>query len=473
MGDRMQELTREQLTRLHDASMDILENTGVVFNESEALEIFSRHGFRVDGRTVFFQEKHVARVLESAPARFTITARNPKKSLSIGGDDFVFAPAYGPTFMANSSGSQRQGTMEDYDNFCKLVQTSKYIDMNGFMMVQPGDVAAETAHLDMLFSNITLCDKPFMGSPVSKRGALDTIEMAAIVWGGKEKLEDMPVTVSLIDPLSPLRFSEEMAGSLIELARYGQACIVSPLIMAGSSGPVTLPGVVALQNAEILAGLALAQLVRPGAPILYGSASAPIDMRSGGLASGAPELSILASATTQMARFYNLPCRAGSAVTDAHLPDAQAALESTLTLYTAARSGSNFILHCGTLGAFISMSYEKFMIDEEICGMIRRALTPMELTDETIDLETIKAVGSGGEYLTRPKTLQRFRTEFFQAVLCNRKNYGRWLAAGGKRIDEKASELLAGRLATYEKPDIDPSIEKALAKYVAERKNDG
>jgi len=472
MGDRMQELTREQLTRLHDASIDILENTGVVFNESEALEIFSGHGFRVDGRTVFFQEKHVARVLESAPAGFTITARNPKKSFSIGGDDFVFAPAYGPTFMANSSGSQRQGTMEDYDNFCKLVQTSKYIDMNGFMMVQPGDVAAETAHLDMLFSNITLCDKPFMGSPVSKRGALDTIEMAAIAWGGKEKLEDMPVTVSLIDPLSPLRFSEEMAGSLIELARYGQACIVSPLIMAGSSGPVTLPGVVALQNAEILAGLALAQLVRPGAPILYGSASAPIDMRSGGLASGAPELSILASATTQMARFYNLPCRAGSAVTDAHLPDAQAALESTLTLYTAARSGSNLILHCGTLGAFISMSYEKFMIDEEICGMIRRALTPMEVTDETIDLETIKAVGIGGEYLTRPKTLQRCRTEFFQPLLGNRKNYGRWLAAGGKRIDEKASEVLAGRLATYEKPDIDPSMEKVLAKYVAKRKND-
>jgi len=471
MGDRMQNLTQEQMTRLHDASMDILENTGVVFNESEALEIFSKHGFTVDGRTVFFKEKYIARVLESAPAQFTITARNPKKSLSIGGDDFVFGPGYGPTFMADSSGSHRQATMQDYDNFCMLIQTSKYMDMNGFMMVQPCDVAVETSHLDMLLSNITLCDKPYMGSPVSKRGAQDTIEMAAIVWGGKEKLEDMPVTASLINPMSPLRFSEEMAGALVELARYGQACIVSPLIMAGFSGPVTLPGVMALQNAEILAGLALAQLVRPGAPILYGSASAPIDMKSGGLASGAPELSILASATTQMARFYSLPCRAGTAATDAHLPDAQAALESTLTLHTAARSGSNFILHCGTLGAYISMSYEKFMIDEEICGMIRRALTPMEVTDETIDLETIKAVGSGGEYLTQPKTLQRCRTEFFQPVLCNRKNYGRWLVAGGKRIDEKASELLAGRLGAYEKPDIDPSMEKGLAAYVGERKN--
>lgn len=452
--------------------MDLLENTGVAFNEPEALAIFTKHDFKVDGKTVFFKEKEIVRALESAPSWFTITARNPEKNLVIGGDDFALAPGYGPAFMADSSGKQRKATMEDYDNLCKLVQTSRYIDMNGFMMVQPGDVAAETAHLDMLLSNIVLCDKAFMGSPVSRQGVLDTVEMAAIVWGDKEKLKNMPVTVSIINPLSPLQFSAEMAGALIELIRYGQACIVVPLIMAGASGPVTLPGVVVLQNTEILAGLTLAQLVRPGAPVLYGSVSAPTDMRTGGLAIGAPEVSILASITAQMARFYNLPCRCGGAMTDAHFPDAQAAAESTLILHTALRNGSNFILHaCGILGSYTSMSYEKFIIDEEMCGMIRRTLMPMEVTNETIDIEMIKRVGIGGEYLTQPKTLQRCRTEFFLPDLYTRQNYSSWLEAGGKRIDQKASEMLAKRLATYEKPDIDPSIEKALAKYVGKRKN--
>jgi trimethylamine--corrinoid protein Co-methyltransferase len=320
MYDRMQTLTDEQITGIHDASMRLLQNTGVAFKDGEAVEIFKKNGFRTDGGTVYITEQQVRKALETAPAWFTVTARNPDRSVEIGEEAYVFAPGYGAPFVMSADGGQREATMEDYDSFCKLVQTSPCIDMNGFMMVEPSDVPAATAHLDMILSNLLLCDKPFMGSPVSKQGVRDCMEMASMVWG--KRASEQPVSVSLINSLSPLAFSEEMAGSLIELARHGQACVVAALIMAGSSGPITVAGVLAQQNAEILAGLALAQLVRPGAPVVYGSTSAPTDMRTGALSIGAPELSIFVSCTAQLARFYNLPSRSGGGLTDAHAPDA-------------------------------------------------------------------------------------------------------------------------------------------------------
>ena len=472
MYDRMQTLTEEQMTRIHDAAMDLLGTTGIAFNEDEALAIFKKNGFKVDGKVVFFTEAQVRNALKTAPSRFTVTARNPEKSVAVGEDDFVFVPGYGAPFVTLTDGEQREATMADYDNFCKLVQTSKHINMNGFMMVEPSDVPAETAHLDMIFSSIVLSDKPFMGSPVSKQGARDCVDMAAIVWGGMDKLKTVgPVTVSLINSLSPLQFSDEMAGSLIELARANQACVIASLIMAGSSGPVTLAGVIALQTAEILAGVTLAQLVNPGAPVVYGSTSSAMDMKTGGLSIGCPELSVVVSATAQMARFYNLPSRSGGGLTDAHFPDAQAAAESTLALTTAARNGINFILHAvGILGSYISMSYEKFLIDEEICGITRKLLKPMEVTPESIDVEMIKTVGIGGQYLTQPKTFKLCRTEFYLTDFMNRQNHTGWKAGGKKRIDEFAVDRLGQRLAAYEKPDIDSAVEAALSDFVTRRK---
>ncbi|WP_319406075.1 trimethylamine methyltransferase family protein [uncultured Desulfosarcina sp.] len=473
MYDRMQTFTTDQMTRLHDAAMALLSGVGVAFNESEALEIFASNGFRVDGKKVFITEAQVKKALDTAPSSFTVTARNPAKSVAVGEDDFVFVPGYGAPFVAMPDGSQRHATMADYDNFCKLVQTSKTIDMNGFMMVEPGDVAPETAHLDMMFSSMVLCDKPFMGSPVSKQGARDCVEMASIMWGGKDKFKAAgPVSVSLINSLSPLQFSDEMAGSLIELARANQACVIASLIMAGSSGPVTLAGVLALQNAEILAGITLAQLVNPGAPVIYGSTSSAMDMRTGGLAIGCPELSMVVSATAQMARFYKLPSRSGGGLTDAHFPDGQATGESVLALSTAARNGINFILHsAGILGSYIAMSFEKFLIDEEMCGILRKLIKPIDVSDDAIDVETIKTVGIGGQYLTQPKTFKLCRTEFYMTDFFNRQNHAGWKAAGAQRIDQAATESLSRRLAAYEKPPIDPNIETALAAYVAVRKN--
>jgi trimethylamine---corrinoid protein Co-methyltransferase len=286
------------------------------------------------------------------------------------------------------------------------------------------------------------------------------VEVAAILWGGRDKLREVgPVTVSLIKSLSPLQFSDEMAGSLIELARGNQACAIASLIMAGSSGSVTL------------ADITLAQLINPGVPVIYGSTSSAMDMKTGGLAIGAPELSMVVSATAQMARFYKLPSRSGGGLTDAHAADGQAGVESALALGTAVRNGVNFILHtAGILGSYIAMSYEKFLLDEELAGLLWKMIKPIEITAESIDVEMIKTVGIGGQYLTQPKTFKLCRTEFFLSDMMNRQNHTGWAATGGKRIDQVATDRLAQRLATYEKPEIDPAIEDALSAYVARQK---
>ena len=401
-----------------------------------------------------------------------VHARNPEKSIAIGEDDFALLPGYGAPFVMDADGNRRHATMEDYDNFCRLIQTSAHIDMNGWMMVEPSDMPSSTVHLDMNLSNMLLCDKPFMGSPASRQGAVDGMEMAGILWGGKENIMDKTISVSLINSLSPLQFSDEMAGALIELARHNQACVVASLIMAGGSGPVTLDGVLALQNAEILAGITLAQLVNPGTPVIYGSTSSAMDMKTGALSIGAPELSKNIHMTAQMARFYNLPSRSGGGLTDALAPDAQAGLESALALSTAVRSGINFILHsAGILGSYIAMSFEKFLIDEETCGMLRSMIKPLALTDESIDLEMIEQVGIGGQYLTHPKTFQLCRTQFFMPSLMSRQNPDAWAKAGKKHIYETAEDKVAQRLANYEKPEIDPETEKLLIQYVEKRKN--
>ncbi len=471
MFDRMQAFTKEEMNRIHESAMEILRDVGVAFHEPEALDIFKKHGAKVEGDVVRIDEKMVASALEKAPSRFHLRGRNPERSVRIGGDDFVLVPGYGAPFIITPEGEQRLGTLDDYNKFCKLVNTSKYLDMNGFLMVEPSDVPAETAYLDMMFSSITLCDRPFMGSPVSRRAAEDAIEMAAMVFGGKEEIAEDPVMLPIISVIAPLQYSNEMAGSLIEFARAGQPILDASLVMAGSSGPVTLAGVLALQNAEVLAGLTLAQLVRPGIPFIYGATSCPIDMKTGALAIGAAENAMLVAATAQMGRFYNLPSRSGGALTDAHFPDIQAGMESTLSLLTAVGNGINFILHaCGILGSFVEMSFEKFLADEELCGMVKKMHRPIDLSAGAIDLPMIKKVGIGGQYLTQPKTFRLCRTEFFVPDLIKRQSYDSWKGTGKKRLDQEAAGVLAQRLDSYEKPDIDPAIERDLAEFVAARK---
>jgi len=470
MIDLMHNFTDREKEQIHDASAEILGTMGVVFQDEGALAVFKKHGIKVDGEKVFITKQQIQKALETVPETFEITARDPQKSVTVGEGYPICVPGYGSPFIITETGQRRKGTMEDYINFCKLVHTSEQIDMTGYEMIEPSDVSSAHAYLHMMQANMVCGDKPFMGACVPKQAAKDAIEMAGILWGDSGQIHDKYVILPTINPLSPMMWDENMAAAIVTYAENNQPIMFENLVMSGSTGPVSLAGTITLQNAEILSGLVLAQLVKPGLPVIFGCLGGVTDMKTGNLSIGAPEGSMFVSATAQMAQYYGVPGRSGGNLTDAHTPDMQAGIESAICLYTAMRSGITFLLHsCGILGAYLSMSYEKFIIDEEIIAMVKRMMKPVVVSDATIDLQTIRQVGIAGEYLTHPKTLQQFREEHFQPNLFTRLGHNEWVKEGSKDLCERASDIVKSRIAAYEKPYIDRMTEKQLNQFVQKR----
>jgi trimethylamine--corrinoid protein Co-methyltransferase len=449
--------------------MAILRDVGVGFNSESALDIFKSHGFKTDGKLVFATERQIEAAIDAVPSEFTLSARNPSNNLTMGNNNQVaLAPGYGAPFIVEISGERRRSTIEDYRAFCKLTQTSDVINTNGFLMVDPSDLDPGTYHLNMLFESITLCDKPFMGSPLSGSAAMDAIQMADIVFGNCHQ----NVMVSVINSLAPLQFAKEMADSLLVFAEHRQPVIIMGGGILGSTAPIRVAGLLAISNASVLAGLALVQLINPGTPVIYGTGGSPLDMQTGAYYVAGPESSMVLAAGAAMAKFYGLPCRGGGALTDSHVLDFQAGYQSALLLDLALKIGVDFVLHaCGILGTFMAMSLEKYVIDEELCRHVMVANQNPEISDATIDLETMKEVGAGGEFLTHHTTLELCRKEFVRLPLSNRLAYEEWNALETPAYEDKASRMVADRLDQYEKPDIDPEIEKELARYVTERKS--
>jgi trimethylamine--corrinoid protein Co-methyltransferase len=470
MNDRMQVFTRDEINLIHDASMEILAETGIKFNSEEALNLFRQNGFNVTNPRVFITEKEVMRALETVPSRFIVHARNPAYNVAIGEDDFVFLPTAGAPNVSDADGIRRPAIMDDYHTSCKLVQTSDQLDMNGYLTIQPNDVPSQIVHLDMMLANLTLCDKAFCAGSNFRQAALDSVEMAAIAWGGLDNLKKQAVMPAVVHAASPLKYSPEMAEIIIDMARLNQPLVITDMVLAGTSGPVSLPGLLAMANAEILGGIVLSQLAGPGTPVVYGSVSAPSDMRTVASAVGAPEAVTLASAIIQLARHYQIPCRTGGMLTNSHCMDSQAAAEGTLMMSTAVRNGANFILHaCGQLGSYISMSFEKWILDEEVCRTLRRVLTAMDVNVESIDVATIKSLGSEGNYLTHPTTFKHCRS-MYQPRLFTRDDYQSWESKGSRCAADNTERMLVDRLAKYEKPPIDQGLEEALADYVHRQK---
>jgi trimethylamine--corrinoid protein Co-methyltransferase len=285
--------------------------------------------------------------------------------------------------------------MEDYYNLVKIAHALPNQDISGYLLVEPGDVNAATAHVQMLYAHMVHSDKPFIGSAAGKRGVRDTMEMAGILFGGGPG--DKAVTISLINSLSPLGYSTEMLEALVEYTTVRQPVVIAALMMAGSTGPITLAGVLAAQTAELLAVIALTQLISPGTPVVFGSTSTNIDMASGALAIGSPELSQMIIAHAQLARRYGLPSRSGGALTDASYPDAQAGFESMMSLSTTVNAGVDFVLHAaGILSSYLAFSYEKLVLDDEVCGMVRRLKQGIVVDDKTLAYDVIAGVGPGG-----------------------------------------------------------------------------
>ncbi|MGB7874176.1 MAG: trimethylamine methyltransferase family protein [Anaerolineales bacterium] len=449
---------------IHDTSMKLMGEIGILFPEENALEIFKNNGFKVEGKKVFFSEEQVMGAVKNVPRLFTVHARNPERDITVGDGSPIFAPGYGAPFLVDAQEGKRDPTLEDYHNLVKLAHVLPNQDLSGHLMVEPRDIPSETAHLQMLLVHMLHSDKAFIGSSEGGRGSQHTVDMIEILFGGKP---DRPVTLGLINPISPLGYGTEMLEAILAYANAKQPLIFASLIMAGSTGPITLAGVLAVQNAELLAGIVLAQLVNPGLPCLYGATSTNIDLRTGALAVGSPELSLCLSAHAQLARFYGLPSRGGGALTDASLNDAQAGYESMFSMLTTVNSGIDFVLHSGGIvSSYLAFSYEKFVMDDEVCGMMRQYLRGIQVDAETLAYDVIANVGSGGHFLGEDHTLERCRTEFWQPVLFDRSGLEAWW--DGERLDTtaRATQRWKDLLASHEDPPLDETTARQLQSYV-------
>ncbi len=461
-------LSPDDIEKIHSTSMKTMEQVGVRFPHEDVLQVFEKHGFRTEGETVFFEEQQVMDALASVPRPFTIHAPNPDKSVVVGDGSPVFAPGYGAPFLVDYEKGKREPTMEDYENLVRLVDALPNQNMSGHLLVEPADVSSEAAHLLMLKAHMLHSDKPFIGSAEGEVGARHTMEMAHILFGGE--IGERPVTVALINSLSPLGYSDEMLRALKVYAEQRQPVVIAALAMAGSTGPITLAGLLAMQNAELLAGMVLTQLISPGTPAIYGSTSTNIDMKTGALAIGSPECSLMISAHAQLARYYDIPSRSGGALADASFPDAQAGFESMLGLLTTVNSGIDFVLHAGgILTSYLAFSYEKLVLDDEMCGMMRRYERGIEVAPETLAYDVIENVGSDGNYLVEMHTVQRCRTEFWTPDVADRAGLEEWMATGRKRAVDLAHERWQKLVAEHEDPPLDELTVRQLESFVEER----
>jgi trimethylamine--corrinoid protein Co-methyltransferase len=466
-------LSEGDIKQIHDASMRLLSNVGVEFPYEPALSIFEKHGVKTDGSRVYLTEDQVMKALGSVPRQFAIHARNPDRSVQVGNGRPVFAPGYGAPFLVDAAPTvdgvvgRRLATQDDYDSLVKIAHALPNQDLSGHLLVEPGDTPWKMAHVHMLHAHMRHSDKPFIGSSAGQAAARHTFEMASILFG--RDIKNWPVTIALINSLSPLGYSTEMLEALVEYAHWGQPLVLAALMMAGATGPITLAGVLVVQTAELLAGIALTQFINPGTPVIFGSASTNIEMRTGAMVIGSPELSQEILAHAQMARYYGLPSRSGGALTDASYPDAQAGFESMMSLLTAVNAGIDFVLHAaGILSSYLAFSYEKFVLDDEMCGMIRRLYQGITVSPDTLAYEIAANVGPGGNFLMETHTVDRCRTEFWKPELCDRGGLEDWMQAGKPAIVDRARQRWQRLLAQHKDPPLDELTTRRLQAYVEE-----
>ena len=456
-------LVPEEIDKIKATSLEILERTGVSIAHAHARQVLQAAGAKLEGERIRFPPKLVMEALAKAPRQFTIHARNPGNNITVGAGDPVFAPGYGAPYVTLASGLKRKATLADFIKFVKLSGSSSNMGISGGVLVEPSDVSEKDRHNAMLYACIVNSDKPFMGSATGEKHARDSLRMAATLFDSEKGIPHQPVMISLINTITPLMLDERMVGALIAYAEAGQPVIIASLGMAGATSPTTLAGTLALQNAEVLAGITLAQTIREGTPVVYGSASSITEMRNGSLSIGAPEGAWIIAAAVQIAHSYGLPSRAGGCLTDSKIMDIQASYESMMNLQAAGMAGVDFVLHAaGILESYMSMSMEKFIMDDEICSMVRRFLRGTKVEVEDLAVQLIHEVGPGGQFLTTDHTYQNFGTEFWQPTLSNRETYDQWRLNESLPIINRAEKRVNEILDNYEIPYLDRSIERKL-----------
>ena len=449
----------------------ILGEVGVEFRgDDEALRLFREAGADVAGERVRFAPGQVRALCATAPRQFTQHARNPARSVEIGGDHTVFSPAYGSPFVRDLEGGRRYGTIEDFRNFVKLAYVSPWLHHSGGTICEPVDLPVNKRHLEMVYAHMRWTDKPFMGSVTAPERAADSIEMCRLLFGA-DFVERNCVILGNINVNSPLVYDHIMSGVARTYAAANQATVVVPFILGGAMGPVTPAAAIAQAHAEASVGVALTQLVRPGAPVIYGNFLSSMSLRSGAPTFGMPEPALAYMAVGQLARRLGLPLRCGGQFTSSKVADAQAAQESADAMMPALMAGTNFVLHAaGWLEGGLTMGYEKFVLDCDRLGMMHRLLEGLALDDNAFAMDAFLEVGPGKHFLGAGHTLANYQTAYYEPDLADSNSFEQWLEEGSKDALARAGELWKAWLARYQAPAFDPAVDEALGAYLAKKK---
>ncbi len=466
-------LSADQLELIHLASLNLLENHGMRIMHEGARKLFAKAGAEVDHDTemVRIDGSLVMDKVALAPPEFTLHARNPAKNFKLGGNHLAFTSVGGPAYANDLDRGRRRGTFDEACDYIRLVQSLDILHQEGGGPFEPIELPAQTRHLDLYHAQIRLLDKNWQPIALGGARARDAINMARISLGfSEEKFAEKPALFAIINTNSPLQLDIPMAEGLIEMSSAGQAVCITPFTLAGAMAPVTLAGTLTQQNAEALMGITLTQLVKPGAPVVYGAFTSNVDMRTGSPAFGTPEYSKAAQASGQLARRYSLPMRSSN-VTSSSVVDAQSTYESAMSLWGAITGHANIIVHAaGWLEGGLTASFEKLIVDAEMLQMMAEYLKPIEVNADTIALDAISEAGAGGHFFGVEHTMSRYETAFYHPILSDQRNFETWEEAGSIDAQARANRIWKQLLQEYEQPPLDPAIDEELADYVARRK---
>ena len=465
-------LDEEGLALIEKNAGTILQEIGVEFRgDAEALQIWKDAGADINGERVRIPKGLCKKLIQdNAPAEFTQHARNPQRSVRIGGKNTVLVPAYGSPFVLDLDKGRRYATIEDFRNFVKLAYSTPFLHHSGGTICEPVDLPVNKRHFDMVYTHMRYSDKPFMGSVTAPERAQDTVDMAKVLFG-EEFVQNNTVIVSLINANSPLVWDATMTGALKVYARNNQACVVSPFCISGAMSPVTVAATASQLYAEALSGMAFAQLLRPGAPVVFGTFSSSMSMQSGAPTFGTPEPQLVLYIVAALARRLGVPFRSGGGLSSAKIPDAQAAYEAANTLQHAMLAGVNFMLHTsGWLEGGLSMGYEKFIMDIDQAGMIHDFLNGVDLSENGQAMAAIREVGPGQHFLGCDHTRANFETAFFRSSVADNNSFEQWEADGSLDTAQRANQIWKKMLNDYDMPPIDPAVDEALLAFIRQRK---
>ena len=471
----LEAVSRDELAFIQDRSLRVLEEIGIEFLHDRALDILAGAGADVDRATkrVRFPRALVGEAVAKAPPEFTLHARNPERSITIGGNRIAFCPVASPPFAHDLKHGRREGNFADFCDFLRLAQSLNSLHLFGGYPVEPTDLPAASRHLDCLSAFVTLTDRAWHAYSLGAERIDDALSIISIARGKpREILKSEPSIVTVVNANSPLRFDTPMLDGMMAMAEHGQPVIVTPFTLAGAMAPATVAGAVTQQNAEALAGMTLVQLVNPGTPMVYGGFTSNVDMKTGAPAFGTPEYARATMIGGQLARLNGVPYRSSNANASTSV-DAQAAYESQVSLWSAVMSHANIVLHAaGWLEGGLVASFEKMVIDADTIQMITEVLEPVEVTDEEIGMAAMADVGPGGHFFGTQHTLERYETAFYTPMVSDWSSFENWQEAGCVDAAGRASRLARSFIESWEAPALDPAIAEELAAFVARRREE-